>query len=236
MRRADRLFQIIQYLKSRRLTTAYWLSEKLEVSERTIYRDIKDLMLSGVPIDGEAGVGYVLRSGFDIPPIMFTKEEVEALVTAAKMVKTFAGTNLAKSAEMALDKIEAVLPDKLKQEVLKPRLFTPQGLISTTTSNLLDKLREATNLQQVIEIEYESLENNISQRMVKPLGLLFWGKHWTLATWCELRQGYRSFRVDKVTSITLTDKTFSEQGDLSFSHFLSVNYQGVDASNFTQST
>ncbi|WP_140054401.1 helix-turn-helix transcriptional regulator, partial [Oceanospirillum sanctuarii] len=125
MRRADRLFQIIQYLRNRRLTTAKWLAEKLEVSERTIYRDIQDLMLSGVPIEGEAGVGYVLRRGFDIPPIMFTKDEIEALVIAARMAKTWAGTKLARSTENALDKIEAVLPDNLKKELAKPRLYTP---------------------------------------------------------------------------------------------------------------
>ena len=232
MRRADRLFQIVQYLRNRRLTTAHWLAEKLEMSERTIYRDIKDLMLSGVPIEGEAGVGYVLRRGFDIPPIMFTKDEIEALVIAARMSKTWAGSKLARSAEMALDKIEAVLPDHLKKELAKPRLYTPKVLTNGTTAALLDDIREAVNAKQIIHIEYLSLKDDISERTLRPLGLFFWGKVWTLAAWCELRQSYRSFRVDRIQTINPTDKLFEEDDNISFTGFLNENYGGVDASAF----
>ncbi len=224
MRRADRLFQIVQYLRNRRLTTAKWLSEKLEVSERTIYRDIQDLMLSGVPIEGEAGVGYVLRRGFDIPPIMFTKDEIEALVIAARMAKTWAGTKLARSAEFALDKIEAVLPDNLKTELDKPRLYTPEFLTDVTTAGLLDEIREAVNAQQMIHIEYLSLKDEMSERELRPLGLFFWGKVWTLAAWCELRQSYRSFRVDRIQKVIFTDNHFNEDENISFNGFLNVCY------------
>lgn len=228
MRRADRLFQIIQYLRGRRLTTAQWLAEKLGVSERTIYRDIKDLMLSGVPIEGEAGVGYVLHQGFDIPPIMFSKDEIEALVIAARMAKTFAGSKLARSTQLALDKIEAVLPDNLKAELDKPKLYTPEVLTNEKTAKTLDELREAINLKQVIQIEYLSLEGKKSKRDVRPLGLFFWGKIWTLASWCELRQSYRSFRVDRVISIKLTTEKFEDSPEASFDDFLTCNYAGVD--------
>lgn len=234
MRRADRLFQIIQYLRGRRLTTAQWLAEKLEVSERTIYRDIKDLMLSGVPIEGEAGVGYVLRQGFDIPPIMFSKDEIEALVIAVRMAKTFAGSKLARSTQLALDKIEAVLPDNLKAELDKPRLYTPEVLSNKKTANTLDEIREAINLKQVIQIEYLSLEGKKSTRDVRPLGLFFWGKIWTLASWCELRQSYRSFRVDKIQSVQLSSKSFEESNKISFDNFLSVHYSGIDKSMLTE--
>ena len=232
MRRADRLFQIVQYLRNRRLTTAKWLAEKLEVSERTIYRDIQDLMLSGVPIEGEAGIGYILRRGFDIPPVMFTKDEIEALVIAARMAKTWAGTKLARSTELALDKIEAVLPDKLKTELAKPRLYTPEFLTNDTTSALLDDIREAINSKQVICIEYLSLEDETSLRELKPLGLFFWGKVWTLAAWCALRQGYRSFRVDRIKSISFTDNKFEENDKLSFHDFLDVKYGDIDKTEF----
>lgn len=232
MRRADRLFQIIQYLRNRRLTTAKWLAEKLEVSERTIYRDIQDLMLSGVPIEGEAGVGYVLRRGFDIPPIMFTKDEIEALVIAARMAKTWAGTKLARSTENALDKIEAVLPDNLKKELAKPRLYTPEVLTNDTTSALLDELREAVNAKQMIRIEYLSLKDETTQRELKPLGLFFWGKIWTLAAWCELRHGYRSFRVDRITTVSMTDRVFEEDEQISFSGFLNEKYGGMESKEF----
>lgn len=232
MRRADRLFQIIQYLRNRRLTTASWLAEKLEVSERTIYRDIQDLMLSGTPIEGEAGVGYVLRKGFDIPPIMFTKDEIEALVIAARMAKTWAGTKLARSAEFALDKIEAVLPDNLKNELEKPRLFVPNIFEDNETANLLDEIRETINTHNIIKISYSSIKEIKTERTIRPLGLFFWGKVWTLAAWCELRQDYRSFRVDRIENITLTENKFDEDGDVSFSSFLNTCYGECKDSRF----
>lgn len=232
MRRADRLFQIVQYLRNRRLTTAMWLAEKLEVSERTIYRDIQDLMLSGVPIEGEAGVGYVLRKGFDIPPIMFTKDEIEALVIAGRMAKTWAGSKLARSTQMALDKIEAVLPGNLKEELAKPRLYTPEVMHYENTANLLDTIREAVNAKQTIQIEYLSLEDQLSQRELRPLGLFFWGKVWTLAAWCELRQNYRSFRVDRIQSMSVTDTTFEENDDMSFSDYLKKTYGDIGEQGF----
>jgi len=232
VRRADRLFQIVQYLRSRRLTTAAWLAENLEVSERTIYRDIQDLMASGVPIDGEAGVGYVLHKGFDIPPIMFTKDEVEALVIAGRMAKTWAGSNLARSMQQALDKIEAVMPENLKTELDKPNLYSPEFLIHENTAQLLDQLREATNNKQTIHIRYQSLRDEISERNVRPLGLIFWGKIWTLAAWCEHRRSYRNFRVDRITSFHVTDQVFKEETNMSFQHFLSTNYDGADPSLF----
>lgn len=222
------MFQVVQYLQNRRLTTAKWLAEKLEVSERTVYRDIQDLMKSGVPIEGEAGVGYVLRHGFDIPPIMFTKEEIEALVIAARMAKTWAGAKLARSTQMALDKIEAVLPNNLKEELAKPRLYTPEILLNEKTAALLDELREAINAKQLISISYQRLDEELSERTIRPLGLFFWGKVWTLASWCELRQSYRSFRVDRIAEVTVSEVTFNEDDRISFDDFLKVNYSGID--------
>ncbi|MCZ6511353.1 MAG: HTH domain-containing protein, partial [Alphaproteobacteria bacterium] len=111
MRRADRLFQIVQYLRGGRLTTAARLAETLEVSERTIYRDIADLQASGVPIDGEAGVGYVMRNGYDLPPLMFTRDEIVALVAGARLIRAWGGAAMARAAEEALVKIGSVLPE-----------------------------------------------------------------------------------------------------------------------------
>ena len=232
MRRADRLFQIVQYLRNRRLTTAHWLSEKLEVSERTIYRDIQDLMLSSTPIEGEAGVGYVLRKGFDIPPLMFTKGEIEALVIGARMAKTWGGSKLARSAEFALDKIEAVLPDNLKAELEKPRLFVPEILTDIETASLLDEIREAVNNHQIIHIDYTSVKDKKTQRILRPLGLFFWGKVWTLAAWCELRHDYRSFRVDRIDNLTITENNFNEDEGISFNGFLNACYGDCSAGSF----
>ena len=130
MRRADRLFQIVQHLRGGRLVTAQKLGTWLEVSERTIYRDIADLQSTGVPIDGEAGVGYMMREGFDLPPLMFTRDEIVALVAGARMVRAFGGAAMARAADEALVKIGAVLPDAEKDRiasvVIAGRIFKPE--------------------------------------------------------------------------------------------------------------
>lgn len=234
MRRADRLFQIIQYLRQRRLTTAKWLSEKLEVSERTIYRDIKDLMLSGVPIDGEAGVGYILRKGFEIPPLMFTKDEVEALVVATRMAKTWVGSNVARSAQSALDKIEAVLPHALKHELSRPKLYVPKILSSDLTADTIDSIRGAIKKKRIIYLEYNSINNETSERDVVPLGVFFWGKCWTLASWCLNKQSYRSFRLDRIKTLNVSQKQFSDSEAVSISSFVAQNYAELDISDFIE--
>src|SRR5271157_4077541 len=126
MRRADRLFQIVQYLRGRRLTTAAQLASRLSVSERTVYRDIRDLGLSGVPVEGEAGVGYRLSKGFDLPPIMFSFDEVEALVAGARMIQAWGGPALAASSRSAVAKIALALPPERRESVENTRLFAPQ--------------------------------------------------------------------------------------------------------------
>src|SRR3954466_2243151 len=125
MRRADRLFQVIQLLRRRNVATAAWLAEELEVSERTIFRDVRDLMLSGVPIEGEAGVGYILRRGFDLPPLMFTETEIEAMVLGARVVTSWGDAGLAKAAAEALARVESVLPDRLRAKLTGTPLFAP---------------------------------------------------------------------------------------------------------------
>lgn len=232
MRRADRLFQIVQYVRNRRLTTARWLAEKLEVSERTVYRDIQHLVLCGVPIEGEAGVGYVLRRGFDIPPIMFTQDELEALVIATRMAKTWASNQLARATEQALDKIEAVLPDKLRPELTKPQLYSPSILANEDTAAILDDIRAAMHAKRVMLIHYTSLQGQLSKREIKPLGLFFWGKVWTLAAWCELKQDYRSFRVDRIAALWMTDRDFDDNATVSLSQFLKENFAGLDEQAF----
>ena len=125
MRRADRLFQIVQLLRGGRLVTARLLAEKLEVSERTIYRDIADLQGSGVPVEGEAGVGYLMRDGYDLPPLMFTRDEIAALVAGARMVRAWGGLSMARAAEEALIKIGSVLPDARRPTVEATAIFAP---------------------------------------------------------------------------------------------------------------
>lgn len=215
MRRADRLFQIIQYLQGRRLTTARQLAERLEVSERTIYRDVQDLVLSGVPIEGEAGVGYVLRGGFHLPPLMFTAEEMEALIVGARMIDAWAGEKLSAAAKEALVKIETVLPPRLKHTLRQPRIFAPSFPDRDTFAPRLDVVREAINARRKVAIRYRRLDDAVSERTVWPLGLVFWGNVWTLATWCELRNDYRTFRVDRIEEYRMLDEPFVETEEIS---------------------
>ena len=215
MRRADRLFQIIQYLQGRRLVTAKQLAERLEVSERTVYRDVQDLMLSGVPIEGEAGVGYMLRAGFHLPPLMFSPEEMEALITGARLVKSWAGDKLAAAADQAIAKIEHVLPPKLKQEISDTRLFAPGFHAYSRHTVQMDALRTAINKRQVLRIEYLKEDGQASAREVWPLGLFFWGAVWTLAAWCELRNDYRNFRIDRIQNLREVDRKFEETSEIS---------------------
>ena len=199
MRRADRLFQIVQYLRGGRLTTARNLAERLEVSERTIYRDVADLIGSGVPIEGEAGVGYVMRAGYEVPPLMFTRSEVAALVAGARMVKAWGGAELARSAEEALVKIAAILPDTLRESAdsVPIHAFNSVGL-GPADRDMLDRLEAACNTRTRLAIDYSDQDGAESRRTIRPLALQFWGQTWTLGAWCELREGFRTFRIDRI--------------------------------------
>lgn len=202
MRRADRLFQIVQFLRGGRLTTAAKLAETLEVSERTIYRDISDLIGSGVPIEGEAGVGYVMRAGYDVPPLMFTKAEVAALVAGVRMVRSWGGLELAKAAEEARVKIESVLPQSLQSSAARVPIHSIDRTGPTTQDRaLLDTLEAAIDASRLITFEYQDKDAQMSSRQVRPLGLYFWGKTWTLASWCTLRADFRSFRIDRIKTV-----------------------------------
>ncbi len=229
MRRADRLFQIVQHLRGRRLTTAEWLAQRLQVSRRTIYRDVQDLMLSGVPIEGEAGVGYMVRHGLDLPPLMFSREQIEALVVGARLVRRFAGGALAQSAQSALDKIEAVLPEELRARVEQTRVFVPHFAADEKTSKLFDGVHLALNQRRFIAIRYTRADGELSLRTLRPLGLYFWGAVWTLAAWCELRQDYRSFRIDRIQQLDLLAEQFAEDGGITLQEFINCQYRQCDA-------
>lgn len=207
MRRADRLFQIVQHLRGGRLVTAGRLAERLEVSQRTIYRDIADLIGSGVPIDGEAGVGYIMRAGYDLPPLMFTNDEVAALVAGARLLQAWGGAAMGEAAQEALVKIEAVLPDaaRAKAEQVQVHAFQPHEMTEELRLmfDLVDGYIKSGNR---IEIGYEDKNGTASARIVRPLGLFFWGKVWTLVGWCELRNDFRMFRLDRISNVAALDK------------------------------
>src|SRR6185312_11341455 len=174
MRRADRLFRIVQFLRSGRLLTAQKLAEKLEVSQRTIYRDVQDLQASGMPIEGEAGVGYTLRRDEDLPPLMFTREELTALVLGARLVRAWGGAENVAAANQALQRIEAVLPPELRTEFDSILLYAPGYRMTQQLRARLDALHGACKTRQAIHFGYEREDGVRSERSVRPLALAFW--------------------------------------------------------------
>ncbi len=210
MRRADRLFQLMLLLQEGRVRTARYLGEKLEVSERTIYRDISDLVGSGIPIDGEAGVGYLLRDEYRLPPLMFNSEELKALALGAQMVRAWSDRKLASTTATAIRKIESVLPEKLKKEIQLTAIQVPGFQMSDGLSQNLEAVRVASDENAKLDIQYRSIKGEDTRRTIWPLILYFWGNKWTLGAWCELREAFRSFRVDLMSEVMRTGEFFEE--------------------------
>ncbi|TMH10138.1 MAG: YafY family transcriptional regulator [Betaproteobacteria bacterium] len=205
MRRADRLFQLVQLIRGRRLSTADFLAQRLEVSVRTVYRDVADLQAQGVPIEGEAGVGYRMRSGFDLPPLMFTKDEAQALVASVRIAQPRLDPALAAQAEAALSKILAVLPSASRAAAESLAVYAPPVGPDDATRARLETLRVAAEARQ------KDLKGELSERVVRPLGCFYWGEVWTLAAWCEARQNFRNFRVDRIEELQLLDERFRDE-------------------------
>ncbi len=220
MRPADRLFKLVQLIRGRRLSTAALLAERLEVSLRTVYRDIAQLQHQGVPIEGEAGVGYRLGSGFELPPLMFTHDEASALVAAVRMAQVWLDPKLALSAEASLSKILSILPSSARIAAESLSLYVPTIKIDSATQKNLQTLRETAQKRQKVALHYLDLSDKSSKRIVRPLGCFFWRKVWTLVAWCETRQDFRSFRLDRMQKITLLETTFPLETGKSLADFL----------------
>ena len=211
MRPADRLFQLVQLIRGRRLATAAWLAGRLAVSLRTVYRDIADLQAQGVPIEGEAGVGYRMRAGFDLPPLMFTTDEARALVAAVRLAQPRLDGALAAQAEDALSKVLAVLPAGARAAAESLPVYAPAVGPDEATRARLETLRIAAESRRKVLLHYRDLKDALSLRRVRPLGCFFWGTVWTLAAWCELRQDFRSFRIDRVEQLDVLDERFRDE-------------------------
>ncbi|MDD5478941.1 YafY family protein [Rhodoferax sp.] len=205
MRRADRLFQIVQLIRGRRLTTAAFLAQRLEVSERTVYRDVADLQHQGVPIEGEAGVGYRLGAGFDLPPLMFTHDEARALVASVRMAQVWQDPALARASQAGLCKILSVLPATARAAAQSMAVYAPPFGLEPAVQATLQTLREAVQTHHKLRLQYSDAQGQPSERTVRPLGCFYWGKVWTLVAWCETRQAFRSFRMDRMAQVQLVD-------------------------------
>jgi predicted DNA-binding transcriptional regulator YafY len=212
VRRADRLFRILEHLQRRRgAVTARALADALEVSERTIYRDVADLIGSGVPIVGEAGVGYALPKGYELPPLMFTEEELEALALGARVVASWAGAELERAADSALARIERVLPERLRAQLAEAALFAPRFHVERALTDGVDRLRGAVHERRKVRFAYVDRKQSSTARTVRPLGLFYWGATWSLGAWCELREGFRHFRLDRMRDLAVLDEKFEPE-------------------------
>ena len=228
MRRADRLFLVIHALRGRRTALpAHRLAETLGVSLRTVYRDVADLQVSGVPIEGEAGVGYMLRKGSDIPPLMFNADELEALVVGTRFVRAFGGDRLTRAAQAALLKVEAVLPPELRARTRRSRIFAPPRRDRIGTTGVIDRLHAAIVEHRVLRLDYRDEAGRASARDIEPLCLAFWGGAWTLGAWCRMRSDFRNFRTDRIARFDVTGETFVETAERGLAAYL--HSVGADA-------
>lgn len=205
MRRTDRLFDLIQILRDGRLHTARDMAERLEVSTRTLWRDMATLIASGLPVDGERGVGYILREPITLPPLTLTEDETEALSLALRLLSEGADPGMAGAVARLSGKIMAALPASRAAHADPPVWIFP-GTEALAAARHLPDLRRAIRLGAVLEIAYADAAGRDTLRAVRPLVLEFWGRVWTLATWCEERGDFRSFRVDRIAAIRDTGR------------------------------
>lgn len=199
MRRADRLFQIIQILRrSSRPVTAGSIADELEVSKRTVYRDIADLMAQRVPIDGEAGLGYVLDRAYDMPPLMLTADEIEAVVLGAQLVAKLSDPMLANSARDVVSKIASAVPQHLRPYIAEPTVGPRPGSGVADASTTVHQFRLAIRNGQKVRLRYRSDAGEETDRIVWPVILGYADGFCVLIGWCELRQSFRHFRTDRM--------------------------------------
>jgi predicted DNA-binding transcriptional regulator YafY len=221
MRRADRLFRIVEYLKARRQTvTALSLAQELEVSARTIYRDIADLGASGVPIIGEAGVGYMLDKNYVVRPLMFAVEELDALMLGAQMVQNFGDKELARAANQAIDKITSVLPESLRKEISETFLFSVASKTEVKIHIDFTALRRAIRGKKIVEFYYTREDGEESHRRIRPLCLAFFSPVWLISGWCEMRTDFRNFRLDRIQDMKITQERFRDEKGKSLNDYM----------------
>jgi predicted DNA-binding transcriptional regulator YafY len=216
MNRIDRLAAILIQLQSRRLVKAQDIADKFSISLRTVYRDVHALEEAGVPILGEAGIGYRLMEGYKLPPVMFNEDEASALLTAAKLVQSKTDAVISKHYISALDKIKAVLrlTEKYHIEEIEEHIAVMEhpAIMHQPPAELhLQSLLKAIAVSSVIEINYTSIEKNETlQRKVEPVGIYYLGSHWYLVGFCQLRNDYRNFRTDKIDELIITNEPVSK--------------------------
>ena len=230
MRRSDRLFEIIQILRAAKAPlTAAALAGRLEVTPRTIYRDIAVLQARRVPIEGAAGIGYVLRRGFDLPPLMFTTEEIEAIALGARLVGRLRDPGLRAAAENVLGKIGVTLPDALRGHLDAAPLFVSEGNAPAPPGADPAELRAAIRDSRKVDISYVDEQGRHTRRTIQPLAMAYYMSVTVVAAWCDLRGDYRHFRVDRIEASRLLDETFAAEHGRLMGEWLARAWQPAHA-------
>jgi predicted DNA-binding transcriptional regulator YafY len=212
MRRADRLFQIIQVLRrNRKPLTADAIAAELETSKRTVYRDIATLIGQRVPIRGEAGMGYVLERGFDMPPLMLTPDEIEAAVLGAQWVASHADPALARAAEDLIAKIADTVPDRLRPFVLEPATGARPDWNATPDTIDMAQMRAQIHAGKKVALRYCDEHGRNSTRTIWPIAVGYLATVRHVIAWCELRRDFRSFRADRVVEATYLEEKYPER-------------------------
>ena len=219
MRRAERLFRLVRELRSRSISRAEDLAATFEVSVRTIYRDIAHLQGSGLPIEGEAGVGYILRPGFDLPALTFTFEQIDALAVGLSFVEAAGDASLSLAAKEVRAKLQAALPRPDQRKLDQAPFFASRR--HGPAGPKLKTIREAIRESRILRLSYGDAAETLTDRRVRPLAIWAFTDGWLFAAWCELRDDFRAFRLDRISMIEATGDHFANEPDKSLAAYLS---------------
>src|SRR5580692_1275889 len=233
MNRIDRLHAILTHLQSKKRVTAQEMADRFNISLRTVYRDVKALDESGVPVIGEAGSGYTIMEGYRLPPVMFTQEEDSALLLGAKLAEQFTDGSVKRHFNAALFKIKAVLrsPDKEYVDSLTEhiQILTRYAPDLESPRQYLSMLQQAVVSKKIVHLQYRSqLKEEVTLRKVEPIGLLYYGNAWHLIAWCHLRNDYRDFRMSRMLGVTTDDHCFDPSAHPSIREYIETIRQGSD--------
>jgi predicted DNA-binding transcriptional regulator YafY len=225
MRRAERLFRLVGELRSRGVSRAEDLAAYFEISARTVYRDIAHLQASGLPIEGEAGVGYILRPGFDLPPMTFTFEQLDALAVGLSFVEAAGDPSLSEAAREVRAKLQASLPEPDRRKLENAPLFASRR--QGRANPVLKIVRGAIRDTEILRLRYSDAEGQPSDRRVRPLAIWAFTEGWLFAGWCELRQDFRAFRIDRISEIERTGENFADEPGKNLEAYLSSKFLGA---------
>lgn len=220
MRRTDRLFEIIQILRDGKLHRAHDIAQTLEVSVRTIYRDMETLQASGVPVEGERGVGYMVTAPVSLPPLNLTVAELEALNLGMAIVAEAADADLKAAANSLAAKIDAVLPERIVNAADAWKFAVYPFQDAARGFSHMPTLRAAIRARQKLRIVYHSKDNRMTTRTIRPLHMEYWGRVWTLTAWCETRDAFRVFRVDLIQSAEALPELFADEPGKSIQDYM----------------